>query len=159
MRLYGPVLLKPTLVLAVCMSLISGCATRDSGYRITSETTAFVQPGVTTRADLIENLGQPLLEIKDPHVLAYSWGKVRPKAGVRNGQDQSMLPGGQVGAGTYIASPPTLEEYGSVEAARWVYCVALDDKDRVTRMQTVKLENQPSVEQAVRRWAGTAATP
>src|SRR6516225_12350562 len=57
-----------------------GCATSESGYKISDETIAFIQPGVTTRADVVENLGKPLLELNDPRVVAYSWGKVRATA-------------------------------------------------------------------------------
>ncbi len=151
MRLYTLIGTTSSMLGFIAMA---ACATRDSGYRITKETTAFVQPGVTTRADLIENMGPPLLELKDPHVLAYSWGKVHPKAVARApGQDPSMAPGGAANQAGYSAGPSPLEETGSVETERWVYCVALDDHDRVTRSETVKLEQAPSLEIAVRRWA------
>lgn len=126
--------------------------TRDSGYRITKETTAFIRPGTTTRADLIENLGPPLFELKDANVLAYSWGKVRP-TGARRVQNQEMNPqSGQPGYST--PQPPPLEETSAVEAKRWIYCVALDSEDHVTRAETLRLEGEPSLESAVRRWIG-----
>jgi hypothetical protein len=134
---------------ALLACALAGCASRTTGYKITDETVAFIKPGVTTHAELVENLGEPLLEIKDPHTLAYTWGKVRPIGGrpaVEAGgmQSQSM---------SYAHQPVEIAEIGAVEARRWVFCIALDGQDRVQRFQTVKLQGETSLEGAVRRWA------
>ena len=130
---------------------LAGCATRDSGYRISDETIAFIEPGVTTRAEVIENLGQPLLEIEGGRVAAYSWGKMRAVAsqtGTRNpGAQYSRM---QMG---YGAVPPPADEIALVEARRWIFCVALDEQGRVTRAERIKLEGAGSLEAAVQQWA------
>jgi hypothetical protein len=144
--------LRKTLLWLVVACGAWGCASRESGYRITNETIAFIQPGVTTRADLVENLGPPLLDLKDPRVVAYSWGKVHPTAGARPpAPPESSLEGRQMGASTMVGP---LDETGMVETRRWVCCIALDGNDRVQRVETIQLEGAPSIEAAVRKWAG-----
>jgi hypothetical protein len=131
---------------------LAGCATRDSGYKISNETIAFIQPGVTTRSEVIENLGTPLLELKGPRVVAYSWGKMRATGGGTQAVRDQTMGGREMGYG--VGTAPT-EETGLVETRRWVCCIALDDKDRVARVDKIKLEGATSLEKAVRQWAGT----
>jgi len=125
----------------------SGCASRTSGYKITHETVAFIKPGATTRAELVDNLGPPMFELRNPRVMAYTWGKVRPTASKPAASVQGMQP--QTG---YVAAPPSSEESGLVESRRWIYCIALDDEDRVVRSETVRMEGETSLESAVRGW-------
>jgi hypothetical protein len=131
----------------------SGCAARDSGYKITDATTAFIQRGVTTRAEVVENLGPPLFEIEDRGVAAYSWGRVRATGGRTPAGDPSM-------PSRRMSSTPELgafDETGLIETQRWVYCIAYDQNGRVQRAERVKLNGAGiSLEQAVRRWAGAA---
>jgi hypothetical protein len=134
-------------VIVIC----AGCASRDSGYKVSNETVAFIQLGVTTRAEVVENLGTPLFELKEPHVAAYSWGKLRatggnPAAAGQGYQRQEM--------GTAIPAGP-VEETGLIETQRWIYCLRLDAGNRVTRAERIKLEGATSLEDAVRKWAGS----
>jgi hypothetical protein len=128
----------------------SGCSTTTSGYRISNETVAFIQPGVTTRAELVENLGPPLLVLHDMPVVAYSWGKVRMTGGKAPVQER-MQPHHGTG---YSVAPTAPEEPVGVESRRWLYCIALDEKERVTRQETIEIREAASLEQAVRDWAG-----
>jgi hypothetical protein len=107
---------------------------------------------VTTRAELVDNLGPPLFELGNPHVVAYTWGKVRPTGVKPAASVQGMGPSDQVG---YAARQPAVEEGALVESRRWIYCVALDDQNRVVRSETVKMEGENSLESAVRRWAAS----
>jgi hypothetical protein len=127
--------------------LLPGCATQESGYKISDETIAFIQPGVTMRAEVVENLGPPLLELKDLRVVAYSWGKLRA-TGSRAPEQQGLQTGSMGNAG----GPPS-DDSGLVETRRWICCIALDDKDRVTRVERVAMEGATSLENAVRQWA------
>ena len=129
--------------------LLAGCATRDSGYRISDETIAFIQPGVTTRSEIVENLGTPLLELKEPRVVAYSWGKLRATGGKPAAQSGTM---GTQSLGSPVPLTDPSEESGLIETRRWVCCIALDGNDRVTRLEKLKLEGAQSLENAVRRW-------
>ena len=143
--------IQGALLLMLIASLVS-CATPDAGYKITDETIAFVQPGVTTRSEVLENLGSPLFELKEPPVVSYSWGKMRSTgaraAPVRSDdlrQEQSAA---------RLEDPS--EQSGTVESRRWVFCIALDANDRVKRVQKIELRGQTSLEQAVRAWAGSS---
>jgi hypothetical protein len=136
------------------MIVLSSCATETSGYRISNQTVAFIEPGATTRADLIENLGPPLLALPDLRVVAYSWGKVRLVAGrapVQGGVQSNYGEGYNIG-------PTVPDEPGRVESRRWIYCVALDENDRVTRHGPMELTGATSLEKAVRAWAERAGS-
>lgn len=141
---------------------LDGCATRSSGYRITNETIAFIQPGSTTRSEIIENLGPPLFELTEPHVVAYSWGRVHLTTNKAPSQEQSFQPA-PAGVGGYAAppSPSPWEEEDSVESRRWICCVALNEKNVVTRTGKFEIKEATSLENAVRQWAtsGTAPVP
>jgi len=135
------------------LGLVSACATRDSGYKISEETIAFIKPGATSRSEVIENLGPPLLELKDPPVVAYSWGKMRVAGGARaSANDDPMLRADRTGTAII---PPTGEQSELVETRRWICCIALDQKDQVTRVERVELPGAGSLEQAVRAWAAS----
>jgi hypothetical protein len=129
---------------------VTGCATRDSGYKISNDTVAFIQPGTTTRAEVIENLGPPLFELNDLHVSAYSWGKMRLTSGGKPVSSEGMDPR-QMG---YSTGPSPSDTGPMVESRRWLYCIAYDDQGKVTRLERIKLEGAPSLEAALRDWAG-----
>mgnify|MGYP006278556893 CR=1 FL=1 len=44
-----------------------------AGHKITDEDTSFIKIGVTTRNDVIRELGQPSLEFEDQRIAAYTW--------------------------------------------------------------------------------------
>ncbi|MFO1498940.1 MAG: hypothetical protein U1G07_11210 [Verrucomicrobiota bacterium] len=129
--------------------LFCGCAMRESGYKISDETIAFIQPGKTTRAEIVENLGQPLLDLPDIRVLAYSWGKVRATGGNAMASHEGMQNRPISG---YAVEPGPYQEGGSVEARRWICCVAFDENSRATRVERIRLEGAASVEKATRDW-------
>ena len=58
--------MKGKTFLILLMSLVTvGCATAESGRNITPEQINWIQKGVTTRTEIIENLGHPVTEIPD----------------------------------------------------------------------------------------------
>lgn len=138
-------------ITAVLLLVLSGCATRQGGYKIGDDTIAFIQPGITSRAEVVENLGPPLLDLPDIRVSAYSWGKLR----VTGGQPEPRQPGLSDRQSSYAGTPaPPVEERGLVEGRRWVCCIAWDGEDRVQRLERIEVQAASSLEQAVRRWAG-----
>jgi hypothetical protein len=136
----------------IAVAVLCGCASQDSGYRISNETVAFIRPGVTTRTEVVENLGPPLFELKDPHVVAYSWGKVHGTVS-RAAVSQSANPALRPSQSGYAPEPAAPEETGTVESHRWICCVALGPQDRVTRFGTFEVQGATSLENAVRQWA------
>ena len=50
------------VVLSLLLSFGFGCSTTVSGNRISKEQLSFIQPGVTTKREIIENLGPPTWE-------------------------------------------------------------------------------------------------
>src|SRR5690349_9893962 len=112
---------------------LAGCATRDSGYKISQETIAFVQPGKTAKAEVIENLGPPLLELKNPRVVAYSWGKMH-MTGAKPAVREDPMQGRSMGYG--VGPPP--EEGTGVESRRWICCFALDENDKVVKVGRIE---------------------
>jgi len=135
--------------------MLPGCATHESGYRITEETVAFIHPGATTRAEVIENLGPPLLNLSNPNVIAYSWGKERATGNISATDRQQAAENRQMGSSIPAASFGG-ESADLVESRRWAYCIALDDADHVTRTGRVEVQGAGSLERAVREWAGNS---
>ena len=143
------------LVAVVALALtLAGCARGMSGYKISDETVAFIRPGSTTRSEVVENLGPPLFELQNPHVVAYSWGRVGSVTKAVT-QDQGST-AGRMGYGTTptgIQAPS--DDDTSYEARRWICCIALDDGERVTRFGRFEIRGGMSLDQAVREWAAS----
>jgi hypothetical protein len=137
-------------VLAAACGLTS-CATRDSGYKISEETIAFIRPGETTRAEVIENLGPPLLELRDIRASAYTWGKMRLAVSGKQVMREDPLQSRQMTG--YSLAPPPSEEGTLVEHRRWLCCLAFDDQGKVRRVERIRVEGSPSLEKALRDWA------
>ena len=53
------------LSLFILTSLLSGCATAEHGRRITPDQIAWIQKGITTRAEVVQKLGGPMSEVPD----------------------------------------------------------------------------------------------
>jgi hypothetical protein len=139
------------LVLALVGSVaLLSCATRDSGHRISNDAIAFIEPGVTKRSEVVENLGPPLFELQEPRVAAYSWGRLRA-TGSRPAIREQSFENRRMGYNTTLTPPP--EDSGLMESRRWICCLALDQEDRVLRVETIRLEGNISLEEAVRQWA------
>ena len=142
-----------SLALILLGCALAGCASRNVGYRISNETVEFIQPGVTARSEVVDNLGPPLIEIQNPHVVAYSWGKVRSGVNAPAGpQDQPVV---MPGNSTYATPPPPppMSDTAGTETERWIFCIALDAKDRVQRVGRLQLQGSGSLVNAVRQWA------
>jgi hypothetical protein len=130
-----------------------GCATSVTGHRISDKAIAFVHPGVTTRSEIVENLGPPLIEPKAPEVAAWSWGTGKAKL-APSGPEQVAVTGwpGNVTADSFVDTTP-YSEIGSVEKRRWIYCLAFDAQGVVTRSARVEVKAGTSLEEVVKRWA------
>jgi hypothetical protein len=70
------------LLMFFCLPVLWGCAAIIipssenqvmSGRKITSENTAFIKPGFTTRDEVIKELGRPDMDLKDSRTIAYCW--------------------------------------------------------------------------------------
>ena len=62
------------LVLALAVSVAScGCAGVSAGHRIGADTIAFITPGITTKQEVLENLGSPLFDLEGGRLIAYYW--------------------------------------------------------------------------------------
>lgn len=143
-----------SFLFAMALSL-TGCAMRQTGYKIDEETVAFIQPGETSRAEVIENLGPPLMDLPDVKASAYSWGKLRATGGKPAVRDPTIRdPGMDSRQMGYGIAASQIDEGGLVEWRRWVCCIAWDANDRVRRVERIQVEPGTSVENAVRSWAG-----
>ena len=62
------------LVLALAVSVAScGCAGVSAGHRIGADTIAFITPGITTKQEVLENLGSPLFDLEGGRLIACYW--------------------------------------------------------------------------------------
>ena len=55
-------------------TLSYGWPTVDSGTPISKVTAATLHPGAATRAEVVAELGPPLLLFADPRIIGYTWG-------------------------------------------------------------------------------------
>jgi hypothetical protein len=138
-----------TLLILLLAWTVPGCASRDSGYKISNDTVAFIEPGVTTRAEVVENLGPPLLDLPDARVSAYSWGRVRVSGSQPVVRDDRLEPRTM---GYYSTTPSTWQES---ESRRWAYAIAWDENNRVMRTERIKVEGITTLERTVREWAAS----
>lgn len=69
-------------LLSFCLLVPLGCAAIIipvpehevlSGRKITSENIAFIEQGITSRSDVIQELGPPYMDLKELRTIAYSW--------------------------------------------------------------------------------------
>jgi len=112
-----------SLVLALAVSVASsGCTRVSAGYRIKPVMVSFITPGITTKQEVLENLGSPLLDLEAGHLFAYGWETT--------GQQQASFfwfgrEGGQIGP----------------KQKQWAFCVAFDADGQVARRATISTEH------------------
>jgi hypothetical protein len=112
-----------------------------AGNPVTPEQTAFIVPGVTTRAEVVERLGPPSILWDDARVIIYDW---EMRAGV-----VILLAGGPGG--------------GSVAdldiSAHYLVIMEFDEEDRVLRFERTKHDSLQSFSEFLLAWknAGPSA--
>jgi outer membrane protein assembly factor BamE (lipoprotein component of BamABCDE complex) len=115
----------------------SGCARVSAGYGIQPGTVSFITPGITTKQEVLENLGSPLLDLEGGQLIAYFWETT-----------------GQLKASWYWFG----RELGQVgpKQSQWAFCVAFDAAERVSRHATISIMNDETVCVAVLKWHAQA---
>ncbi len=114
----------------------AGCAPNS----FPKESLAFVRPGETTRADVIENFGTPEYDLADPHVIAYL------KDTIGGNVPQSRL--------DRTASPLLFQdEKDPVGRETELLCFLLDAHDRVQRFGKVTIDGKTPTRTALNKWA------
>jgi hypothetical protein len=134
--LFNPLILLLVFFLLGC-PVVLPLGGGDVGRRITKNQLAFVRPGITSKSDVIAQLGEPDVIWENERVLAYNWDVIRSKYLV-----------GVLGPGS---SPP----FGTVENR--VHCVLLfrfDPEDRVERFQLTRRPSSDSYGAHLRKWVG-----
>jgi hypothetical protein len=108
-------LLLGALAIAGCVAVPVPVASPSdpplAGRRIKPEDVTFIQPGMTSRDEVISNLGVPTVDLSDLRVLVYVWIEYR-------GQWVGAIPG------LLFTAPRTAE---------WALLVAIDENNRVVR--------------------------
>jgi len=130
---------------ALCLLLVGagGCLvlpipqSTPAGARVTAEDTSPLKAGVTTKAEIIQKLGTPQLELPDLRLIAYEWNQV----------DYQLL---WILVGGYSAA-------GGAEEIKLphAFFAAFDQGDRVLVFDFEKLSlwrNRP-IQEAAREWA------
>ena len=125
--------------LALLGLLASGCTSTRSGFRISNESSAFIEPGKTTRAEILATFGRPIVELNESRVVAYYWETHR------GASDKSVW---YPGAGFRREH----EIYGLCD---WAFCLRFDAHDRVVNKITLKAPGDDSITEVVKRWAKT----
>ena len=140
-RLTGLVALAASLSLVVgCVGVIPlpTCSKKPVyGQSVTPAQTAFIQPGKTTRAEVVAELGGDYVALPMKRAIAYSW----------------ELPGGG-GVWWYCV---VLPYGGAAGGGDWVggwrgFLVAFDDRGVVAATAFKKLSTRRSLDENMRRW-------
>jgi len=117
------------VVLSLLLSFGFGCSTTVSGTRISKEQLSFIQPGVTTKREIIENLGPPTWEWEKQRGIAYKWEK-----GVAY-ETQELSSG---------------KEFVGFSSS--AFCAAFDENDRLIKRTFIKAEGSNELKDAVLKW-------
>jgi len=102
-----------------------------AGHKITDENTAFIQPGITTRNDVMRGLGQPSLEFEDQRIVAYTW---------------EMFMG-------YFAWGAWFQNWNIEMGKPYVLLIAFDGNDRVVRFETKARWPFDTIQEHALKWA------
>jgi hypothetical protein len=109
-----------------------GCSHTTAGLKMSGDRIAFIRDGVTTRAEVVETLGQPLYDLQPERAVAYAWETE-----------------GDFGLGASV--------FGSYKEIsrkhdRFLFCVHIDEHGIVSQHgETRQLETESSND-AIRRW-------
>jgi hypothetical protein len=125
-----------------CLGWLAGCKTRG----MSEESLAFVHPGQTTRAEVIENFGPPHCEVKSSRVVGYVWESVLGKESHIVFQREQGLP----------VLPTETADWGR---AKHAVAFLFDEADQVERCQILPLKAGQPVEKALIEWSGSSHVP
>jgi len=123
------------VALSVLLSFGSGCRTTVSGTKISQEQIAFIQPGGTTKREIIENLGPPTWEWEKQRGIAYKWEK-----GVA--YETQGLSSGDGFAGFTCSA----------------FCAAFDENDRLVKKTFLKEGSSDELKDAILKWLKAPVT-
>ena len=137
-----------TLALLTTMGLVTGCVgfiplpTGSSqaavGRVIQSREAAFIVPGQTTRAHVVDRLGADFRASPRMPVLAYSW----------------ELPGGKALWWWFVFSTGgSAGDAGEFEWSHWrAFFVAFDEDGYVTKTRFIRLSSRKSLDEQLEAW-------
>src|SRR5258706_1461394 len=112
----------------------SGCAHVTGGTGIHADSVAFIKPGATTKAEVIENLGQPTWEAPSERVISYLW------------ETTDGVNGDFFGRHCEFGDDPT----------QHAFCIALDESNRVARAGFAKGKDFAELKKTIAAWSGSA---
>ena len=105
------------------------------GSRIQDTATSLIKPGITTRAQVIQKLGEPNLDMPELHLIAYSWAQT----------DYNLY---WVAAGS---APPGIAGGELPMPQPHVFFVAFDQEERVLAFGVAK-KGSRLIQEAARDW-------
>ena len=111
----------------------NGCAVVTGGHRITPTMVSFIRSGITTRQELLENLGPPTLDLEDGRLIAYTWETT-----------------GQQYASFFFVD----RHWGEIgpRQRQWAFCVAFDKTERVAHRATICCGQEETLRAATLSW-------
>ena len=126
-------LLLGALAIAGCVPVprISPSDEPLAGRRIKPEDVAFIKPSMTSRDEVIANLGVPTFDLSDLRILAYAWTE----------------PGG-----VWVGVIP-FGVFTVPRTADWALLVAIDENNRVARLGIDQRPWSDTVISQARKWA------
>ena len=126
--------------LYLCVAFLLGGLAACAPNSFPQDSLAFVHPGNTTRAEVIENFNTPTYDLKEPHVIAYL------KDTIVGSAPHSTLDRTQ---------SPLLyhEDPGQADRETELLCFLLDDHDHVLRFGKIMVDGKTQPQAAITEWA------
>jgi len=118
------------LILALALSSLSACRHVTVGVALTRKQVAFIKSCVTTRSEVLENLKEPLLDLRADRTMVYVW-QTRQGWHPTFGGEKHDIGGGN---------------------DRWLYCIRFDAEDRVMKHETIRQRAEESPIKATQDW-------
>jgi hypothetical protein len=135
--------LAATLLFTGCVGVLPRpvSATKvDYGHRLPTKEAAFIQPGVTTRAEVISRLGTNYVSLPSERAIAYSW---------------EMKGGGAVWWCVIVSPYGAIAESGDFPGGWRAFFVAFDDRGVVTSTAFKSPSTRHSLHEHMHNWVKT----
>jgi hypothetical protein len=125
-----------TMLVGPGLALLAGCS-HTHGLQMTTERTAFIQKGTTTRTEVVENLGPPMFELGPERTIAYAW------------ETESSINSSY----TVFGSNHEIDK----KASRWLFCVHFDESNKVDRSGKTKQPDTETATDSILKWLNSKA--
>ncbi len=107
---------------------ILGCAHLNRPGHLGPASITFIKPGKTTKAEVLQRLGQPTWDWEQERVIAYRWEEMGEPSRFNR------------------------EQFSSPSLTQWAFCIAFDEDNIVSHHNLFKAPDSDVLKKKVQRW-------